>query len=123
MLKIARRRRTRRASTRFVARRRSSRRSSGFLGGITPKVVGGALYGAGRTKIAQMISGFIPVGSEMGLSAAMLVASIFVSKQRAPLLKDIGTAGVFIESAALGSMLLTGVTGGSGNGSGEVING
>jgi len=116
---MARRKRVARRA-RASPKRRSSKAS--FMGGVTPKVIGGAAYGALRNRAASFVGGLLPTGGAMGLSAAMLLTSVVVSKQRG-VLKNVGTAGIYIESANLGSMLASGAFGGNGEASNEVIHG
>lgn len=96
--------------------KRSSRRSSGSTGmkGDIALIGGSMIYGAGRefvsTKLAPITSK-IPAG-ELSDEVGMGVLSYFLYKGKIPLLnkipmsRDIGRAGLIIESARAGEYLV-----------------
>jgi hypothetical protein len=123
---MARRRKakTRRSAYRGFMKRKSHKASKGLLGGEMGIIIGGAAYGAGRQYVAKAIEPLtskIPLGNYAD-NIGMGLLSYFVAKGKIPLInkipmsKEIGRAGLYIESAMLGSEILnktTGTTSGS----------
>lgn len=123
-MKRYKRAKTRRSAFRGFMKRRTHHKASGLLGGEMNIIIGGAAYGAGRQYIAKAvepITSKIPLGNYAD-NVVMGALSYFVAKGKIPLInkipmsKEIGRAGLYIESAMLGSELLnktTGTTSGS----------
>jgi hypothetical protein len=98
-----------------TTRRRSFkkvRRSSRGISGDVSKVVGGAAYGAAREYLSNLmrpLSDRIPVVGDYGDEVVLGALSWLLMKGKLPLLKqipisrEIGKAGLYIESARVGS--------------------
>jgi len=75
------------------------------------KMIGGALYGAARGTVSTFISPVtskIPFG-QFADEVGMLGISYYASKGKfGSQLKDVGTAGLYIESAVIGNSLVRG---------------
>lgn len=106
------------STTRAVSVRRK-RASSGF--NPQKAIFGGVVYGAARAKVAQLISPLtskIPLGSYAD-EAAMGVISYFVAKGKIKFIpKEVGLAGLMIESAVIGQDVANGTFAGGFGGNG-----
>lgn len=104
-----RRKSVRRARARVSSpfRRRSIRRKGGGKADITKMAIGGGLYGVARDQISRVITPVtanIPLGQfadEIGL----LAVSWFMLRSGPRQLKEAAKAGIYIESASIGSQL------------------
>ena len=99
-----------RASPRTVTVR-SRRRKSSSVGSPMKKIVGGAIYGAARgtvSRFLQPITNRVPLGAYAD-EAGMLVLSYMAAKGKfGSNFKEIGSAGLYIESAVIGNDLASG---------------
>jgi len=100
--------------TRTVVRtvRRGVKRTFSFGGGVVPKLIGGAAYGAVRAPISNATANLLPgVLGRYTDNVVMLGLSWGASQGKIPLVnkipysREMGTAGLYIESAMLGQEL------------------
>lgn len=110
--------RKKRTAKRAVAARRSTprvtvrrRRSSSTSNKPMKKIVGGAIYGAARgtvSRFLQPITSRVPLGNYAD-EAGMLVLSYMAAKGKfGSNFKEVGSAGLYIESAVIGNDLASG---------------
>lgn len=108
-------------------KRKAHRSSSSGGAGLTGAIIGGAVYGVGReyaNNALAPLTAKIPLGKYAD-NVVMGAISYFLAKGKIPLLnkipmsREIGKAGLYIESAMLGQDLAggLGVTSGSNSGS------
>lgn len=77
--------------------------------GITSMLMGAAIYGAGRdyaANIIQPVSDMVPMG--IGDEVLLGSASYLLSKNSNGILKSVGKAGVYIETARVVNALVSG---------------
>lgn len=106
--KAVRKRTATRASSSRAVRVRTKRTNS-----LTPQkaIMGGLVYGAARSKVAQLLS---PITSKVPLGnyadeAVMGALSYFVAKGKVKFIpKNVGLAGLMIESAVVGQDVVNG---------------
>ena len=110
------RRKTSRRSTTMARRRKtSSRRRKGAFGlrGLGGKVVAGIGYGIVRQPLSTLTRQIpIPIVGGLGDEVALLAVSAFLSTQTKGIIRQIGNAGVYIESHNIGRNLGGGLLGG-----------
>ena len=101
--------RKRRVSRRIsrVSRRRSRKQSK--KDGLMGLVLGGAIYGVGRSYVANAVSPFssmLPLGT-LNDNVTMGLLSYLLMKNTSVVLSNVGKAGLFVESSIASNELLT----------------
>jgi len=103
------RRKTAKIRTRYVRAKKSYRKSSSSSSMNPNKVILPALvYGAVRVPIANVVSNFtknIPLGS-LADNVGMGVGMYFLAKKGKGMVKQVGLAGLIVESAQAGQELV-----------------
>ena len=85
------------------------------MGGLMPSVLGGAIYGLARAPVANAIAPLtskIPIPSQYSDNLGMAVLAYFAMKKGTGLVRDVGKAGLVIESALLAQDVAGGAIGG-----------
>jgi len=107
--------RTIKTRTRTVFKRAKRRQSSSNNTKLFPVILGGMGYGAGREYVSQLIEPItskIPILGNLADELGMGVLSYYMAKGKIPIIgknkivKEIGRAGLYIESARTGDYLL-----------------
>jgi hypothetical protein len=101
--------RKRRASRRVGRVSRRGRRSKTKKDGLMGLIVGGAIYGVGRSYVATAvnpISSMLPLGS-LNDNVTMGLLSYLLMKNTSGVLSNVGKAGLFVESSIASNELLT----------------
>jgi hypothetical protein len=121
---MARKRRTARRASRSYAKRsysptfrKKARRSKGKSGGMMSTIIGGVGYGAVRAYLSQAIAPLtskLPIGGQYADEIGLGLANYLLAKGKVPLLnkipmtRNIGKAGLVVESAFIGQQLISG---------------
>jgi hypothetical protein len=110
-------RKGRKARNNFFSKRKAQRKSSNGTGALIGTIAGGAIYGIGReyaNSALAPITAKVPLGKYAD-NVVLGAVSYFLAKGKIPLLnkipmsKEIGKAGLVIESAMLGQDLAGGL--------------
>ena len=127
VIKLA-RKRHRTARARGLFGRRTHKRGLG--GGITGTIIGGVVYGAGRTYVSNLVAPLtskLPLGQyadnvAMGLVSWLLATGKIPLVNKIPMSREIGKAGLCIEAAFAGQELMGKAGGAIGVSGGVFVN-
>lgn len=104
-------RKTHKRSVRYMARRKRSYSRRSSFGSLGKKMVGGFGYGVVREPINQLAKK-VPFVGGFGDEVLMLGVSALLATKTSGVMRQIGNAGVYVESHNLGRNIAGGMLGG-----------